>query len=1029
MSRDERDNDHQYSRRYIQNSRDSYPVREEGGPRRDEHAKYQISRNHQDTRYEEYSRREPRRDDEFYQNYDRGYDRGHVRDYYEKRERREEPREEYERREPFEEKKIVKKVEPTVVDPREPFIVSDVEIVVPDFVIGEFIDSMRDLLVVVENRVVEFAVFISGLPVSTKEVDVSKGMSTIGLITRVDMWKGKECWTRVVFARERDMHDAVKEVDGTKFCGAQVSVVTDDIGVVSGKILKQNGNEFSKPVDLSDPVVVAVVVESKKEHIVKSSGTSDDHHTNGNGSSHKETTRSSSPTHGRRRSRSPVKRAKSPSSSRYDPKRKLEDSRSHSPRKMLTGDRILQLVDRGHGKLDYVDVPEKFVIETSYPSFPTNQICYMFKQGKCTYGSKCRNVHVDPSFWKDETTNSSSQPSLKRNSGGYRSHPERESHSQPLDIPDPCDCRENGSIIFVPCHYLIKTLCNPSGGEICRKYKVGTCSFDARCKYVHINPSFWQQYDRTGHQMNRMYDIPMQSHMIMYENPYPQMQMQPPREIACVKFTRNFTIYNRVLREEDIRLFLKKHHVVYDTVEMREDCGVVTFHSFDDAQTAAITCNGMQFNEMPLNLVPELYRPEVVETKDSQDVEPSEPQYDHEEQVIGDVDPDLDHGSLMQVFGLRSFKKGAKNDKIELKTTPKPIHITRLDNVTAKKPLNAPVSKPTMQGKGLVTPKSRFMKSVPVEESSEEEEEEEEDFDEMEEEDEGYDENIEEKFKKKVRDQSDQSDEFSEEDNEHIEDDIDGEDAVEEIPVDIVPKGPTRGRKKKEIPVEIPLPIIVQKPIVERPPLPTFEEGCTKLARLSLKTIHDIKKNYSIPRVIEPQKITRLLAQLPDKSIRRKRRENASDANGGDNQLHLRKKKMTFAKSGIHDWGLFAKESIETGEFVVEYIGELIREGIVDDREKGYNEIGIGSSYLFRIDDNWIIDATKMGNHSRFMNHSCDPNCSAKVILSGGSKKVVIYALRDILSGDEITYDYKFPHEDDKIPCHCGSTKCRSYLN
>lgn len=89
-------------------------------------------------------------------------------------------------------------------------------------------------------------------------------------------------------------------------------------------------------------------------------------------------------------------------------------------------------------------------------------------------------------------------------------------------------------------------------------------------------------------------------------------------------------------------------------------------------------------------------------------------------------------------------------------------------------------------------------------------------------------------------------------------------------------------------------------------------------------------------------------------------------------QLKLRKKPLKFAKSDIHDWGLFALEQIAAEEFVIEYVGETIRQKVADHREKCYNAQGIGSSYMFRIDQDTIVDATKCGSLSRFINHSCD---------------------------------------------------------
>ncbi|KAH6987317.1 histone H3 methyltransferase complex protein [Ilyonectria sp. MPI-CAGE-AT-0026] len=150
------------------------------------------------------------------------------------------------------------------------------------------------------------------------------------------------------------------------------------------------------------------------------------------------------------------------------------------------------------------------------------------------------------------------------------------------------------------------------------------------------------------------------------------------------------------------------------------------------------------------------------------------------------------------------------------------------------------------------------------------------------------------------------------------------------------------------------------------------------------------------------------------------------------NQLKKRKKPVKFARSAIHNWGLYAMENIAKDDMIIEYVGEEVRQQIAEIREKHYLKSGIGSSYLFRIDDNTVVDATKKGGIARFINHSCMPNCTAKIIKVEGSKRIVIYALRDIAMNEELTYDYKFEREIgslDRIPCLCGTAACKGFLN
>ncbi|XP_035849024.1 histone-lysine N-methyltransferase 2A isoform X1 [Sander lucioperca] len=144
----------------------------------------------------------------------------------------------------------------------------------------------------------------------------------------------------------------------------------------------------------------------------------------------------------------------------------------------------------------------------------------------------------------------------------------------------------------------------------------------------------------------------------------------------------------------------------------------------------------------------------------------------------------------------------------------------------------------------------------------------------------------------------------------------------------------------------------------------------------------------------------------------------------------ISKEAVGVYRSEIHGRGLFCKRNIEAGEMVIEYAGIVIRAVLTDKREKYYDGKGIGC-YMFRIDDFDVVDATMQGNAARFINHSCEPNCYSRVINVDGGKHIVIFALRKIYRGEELTYDYKFPIEDEnsKLRCNCGARRCRRFLN
>lgn len=141
---------------------------------------------------------------------------------------------------------------------------------------------------------------------------------------------------------------------------------------------------------------------------------------------------------------------------------------------------------------------------------------------------------------------------------------------------------------------------------------------------------------------------------------------------------------------------------------------------------------------------------------------------------------------------------------------------------------------------------------------------------------------------------------------------------------------------------------------------------------------------------------------------------------------------LRFGKSLIHGWGVFSDEEISAGELIVEYRGVLIGNAVADRREQEYERAKLGSDYMFRIDSDTVCDATHQGCVARFINASCTPNCHTQIITVNGVKRIAIYAKKDIQKGEELCYDYKFELEYDeskRIPCNCGSTNCRGFMN
>ncbi|XP_032996339.1 histone-lysine N-methyltransferase, H3 lysine-36 and H4 lysine-20 specific isoform X4 [Lacerta agilis] len=128
-------------------------------------------------------------------------------------------------------------------------------------------------------------------------------------------------------------------------------------------------------------------------------------------------------------------------------------------------------------------------------------------------------------------------------------------------------------------------------------------------------------------------------------------------------------------------------------------------------------------------------------------------------------------------------------------------------------------------------------------------------------------------------------------------------------------------------------------------------------------------------------------------------------------------------------WGLQAKRDIKKGEFVNEYVGELIDEEECRARIRYAQEHDITNFYMLTLDKDRIIDAGPKGNYARFMNHCCQPNCETQKWSVNGDTRVGLFALINIKAGTELTFNYNLEClGNGKTVCKCGAPNCSGFL-
>jgi hypothetical protein len=136
-------------------------------------------------------------------------------------------------------------------------------------------------------------------------------------------------------------------------------------------------------------------------------------------------------------------------------------------------------------------------------------------------------------------------------------------------------------------------------------------------------------------------------------------------------------------------------------------------------------------------------------------------------------------------------------------------------------------------------------------------------------------------------------------------------------------------------------------------------------------------------------------------------------------------------REGDMGLGLKAVEGIAAGRLVIEYLGEIIDDDEMQRRLHNQRTLTPNDKdyYIMELSTGVYVDGKFEGNVSRYINHSCDPNCELQRWNVRGKMRIGIFAIKDIQPGESLSYDYQFDtQEEDVFKCYCGTAKCRGTM-